>query len=633
MIWKGSYTLEVKISMNQFLNSGKTLEKTVENYNQTCEMLTKKIPTTQCKLVLQDLQMIVTRGREMENFIKEFFPSRKTRGFLTWIGAMDSDDRIRVDKNVDVLRKNEETLKDTINHQTTTVDAMYKFIDNSMVQIENRMKQVTDNFNTIHMVMEENMNFSKAIKRIIYLEAELIEIGFHIQTSIENLKYQQNLILQILLGKEQGMTWVIQLIEPSYIFKLLEKAYSKLPGDVTFIRRKINGDLNLELLNLIDLSYETMNNEILNLKFKVPLVSKQKFTAFRGITLPQINGTLVAIIGLEKNILIQENDKDFGHVITENKFNECKILPFLRICNLESKETSLDSDENCLINMRFKNSTKNCKVKILNVTEDTWFATEDPNVWEYVAPSEIKANVFRGYNHSFMPIKGTGVIVLTPGMVFITNHTKLTYANVSIIENENIILKYEFNQMNFSLNSIDNKLIPKLKGNISKYSIYDHKKLFDLGVDIEELKLSRPQLENTIYSPLSSTWTLCSIITGAVIMLGSLVIIYKCLIKGNTSCKTEDDTKVQPHNKNSIKIEHIPIITIDKARMHKPYNTLPRPTLEIMMDSIESLPPPPNIKHEETYLEPMVNLTKSRNNSNQMKQTKRQQKCAPSRLY
>lgn len=164
LIWKGSYTLEVKLSLSELLKSSEVLESTVKNYDETCQMLTKRIPETQCNITIQDLKYTVKRGKGIEQFIRGFFPNRKTRGFLTWIGAMDSDDRTRVDKNVDILRKNEENLKDSINHQTNTVDAMYKFIDSSMLQIDNRIKQVSANFNTLELIVQENLNFTNSIK-------------------------------------------------------------------------------------------------------------------------------------------------------------------------------------------------------------------------------------------------------------------------------------------------------------------------------------------------------------------------------------------------------------------------------------------------------------------------------------
>lgn len=619
LVRKGSYTLEVKISMKEFLNNGESLEKTIQYYNKTCQLLTEKIPSTHCNLMLQDLVIITEKGKEMENFIKGFFPTRKTRGFLTWIGAMDSDDRTRVDKNVDALRRNEESLKNSVNHQTNTMDAMYKFMDNSMLQIDNRMKQITDNFNALQLIVEGDLNFTNSVKKIVYLESELLETGFRIQTLIENLKFHQNLILQILLGKDQGMTWTVQLLEPATIFKLLEETDARLPGDVTFPRSNTNGDLINEILNIIEVSYETLNNQILKLKLKVPLIARQKFEAFKGMVLPSINNTLITTIGLSKNILIQEENKDWGFVISETEFNNCEKYSVFRICDFKTKETNFESDEDCLLNIRFKNSSKNCIIKILNVTEDTWFATEDPNVWNYIAPYEIKANVFHGHNHSFLHIVGTGSLRLTPGMIIITNHTKLTFANYSILETESLIINFNLNNINFTAENINFQLIPKLKGNMSSYSVYDHKKLFDLGVDIEELKLDRPHLENMVYSPLSSNWTLYSIILATVIITTLLLILSVRFISGKITCVRQEKVESPPSKLRNVKIEHIPATAQSDPRTNKLFNVFANPSLEshgeIMLDSVKCLPPiPPPIpipqtrKMEENYMVALPNL-------------------------
>lgn len=559
LVWKGSYILEVKLSVTELLRISETLDSAVQNYNETCRLLTKKIPKTQCNLMIQDLEYTVKRGEEMEQFIRGFFPSRKTRGFLTWIGAMDSDDRARVDKNVDTLRKNEESLKNSINHQTSTVDAMYKFIDNSMLRIDDRIKKVSDNFNKLEQIVEGNLNFTNSIKNIVYLESELLEIGFRIQSLTESIKYYQNIIIQILLTKTQGMTWVIQLIEPSHIFSLLERAKSSLPKDVIFPKKKLNGEIISEILNLIELSWETMNNEILILKLKIPLVLKQTFVAYKGITLPQINGTLVALIGLDKNILIQEVDRDWGFVIPESTYNQCQRFTTYRICDFNSIEIGLNSEEECLLNLRFRNSSKNCKVRIVNITKDTWFATEDPNIWEYVTPYEIRINVFHGFNHSFMNIKGNGKINLIPGMMIISNFTKLTYTNITIFDSTAYIYTHTTKKLNFTLDTWETLMVPTLKENKSLYSIYDHKKLFELGVDIEDLKNSKPVLENMIYSPLSSPWTIYSLSAGTVIILIIIIISFICCFKGNISCHKEYHTKT-PSRYNKSDILHLGVI-------------------------------------------------------------------------
>lgn len=118
MIRKGSYTLEVRMPLKDLSLGEWVIGSTIEKFNFTCELLKKRISNAQCSLMTEDLNLAWMKRKTMNNFIKEFFPNTKTRGFINPIGGMDSDDRLRIDGNVDKLRKNEEQLRNTINHQT-----------------------------------------------------------------------------------------------------------------------------------------------------------------------------------------------------------------------------------------------------------------------------------------------------------------------------------------------------------------------------------------------------------------------------------------------------------------------------------------------------------------------------------
>ena len=45
--------------------------------------------------------------------------------------------------------KNEKPLKVNLNHQTATIDTMYKFVDGSMLHVDDKLKGIVDNFNTL----------------------------------------------------------------------------------------------------------------------------------------------------------------------------------------------------------------------------------------------------------------------------------------------------------------------------------------------------------------------------------------------------------------------------------------------------------------------------------------------------
>ena len=143
------------------------------------------------------------------------------------------------------------------------------------------------------------------MKNILQLESEAIEIGFRIQYLFNDLSKQQNFKLQIILNKGNSMPWIIQLLEPATLQKKLEEAENKIEVGLELPRRPNCGILS-GFFKQTDVSFKAENNQMLTVDLKIPLVSKRKFIAYRGSFLPQVNGSILMSINLEKNRIIEE---------------------------------------------------------------------------------------------------------------------------------------------------------------------------------------------------------------------------------------------------------------------------------------------------------------------------------------
>lgn len=193
--------------------------------------------------------------------------------------------------------KNEKPLKVNLNHQTATIDAMYKFVNGSILHVDNKLKGIVDNFNTLGKMVQEDLNFTTnmKMKNILQLESEAIEIGFRIQSLFNDLSKQQNFILQIILNKGNSMPWIIQLLEPATLQKKLEEAENKIEVGLEFPGRP-NGGILSGFFKQTDVSFKAENNQMLTVDLKIPLVSKRKFIAYGGSFLPQVNGSILMSI-------------------------------------------------------------------------------------------------------------------------------------------------------------------------------------------------------------------------------------------------------------------------------------------------------------------------------------------------
>lgn len=145
----GTYSMKVRFPVLELERGRLAIENTLSNYETACGLLKRLVITSHCTLLADDLKVALNNSRGINEFVKGFFPSRKSRGFITAIGGMDSDDRVRIDTNLDKLRKNEESIKLNLDHQTATIDAMYKFVDGSMVHLDGKLKGILENFDEI----------------------------------------------------------------------------------------------------------------------------------------------------------------------------------------------------------------------------------------------------------------------------------------------------------------------------------------------------------------------------------------------------------------------------------------------------------------------------------------------------
>lgn len=138
----------------------------------------------------------------------------------------------------------------------------------------------------------------------------------------------------------------------------------------------------------------------------------------KGDFIPQINGTIVMSINLEKSIIIEEKTSSWGFVLSYAEFQECEKFLSYRICNKKAKEINLSSENECVLNLMFRNSTENYRIELLKIKHDAWFETGQSNVWEYATPNELKVDIFHGDNHTSLTIRGTGQMRLTPPLVW-----------------------------------------------------------------------------------------------------------------------------------------------------------------------------------------------------------------------
>lgn len=76
-IKRGTYILEVRVPISDLIEGERVLERSIQDYNLTCDSLTKRIEGTQCKAMAKELNGVLIKRSNMNTFIASFFSNQK----------------------------------------------------------------------------------------------------------------------------------------------------------------------------------------------------------------------------------------------------------------------------------------------------------------------------------------------------------------------------------------------------------------------------------------------------------------------------------------------------------------------------------------------------------------------------
>ena len=137
-----------------------------------------------------------------------------------------------------------------------------------------------------------------------------------------------------------------------------------------------------------------------------------------------------------------------------------------------------------------------------------------------------------GENTTTFKILGLGTLQIGPDEYISTDNVQISYFDEIITQKEIVVHRPELNLTNFELREKEFSNIPTLNGTEWSNSVFDKKQLFDLGIDVQEIKKHRTVLQNIIYAPLENPW----ITTTSIAVMGGLIAIFLFCFRGEISC-------------------------------------------------------------------------------------------------
>ena len=157
-----------------------------------------------------------------------------------------------------------------------------------------------------------------------------------------------------------------------------------------------------------------------------------------------------------------------------------------------------------------------------------------------------------------------GMTIITEKLIIRHSKTIFSQGDIEIKENFKNASEIKFEDWQLSH-------LPLVNKSEKIYSFLDNKRMFDLGIGIQDLKSERPMLENLIYAPLENPWWSSGIILGGVGVLLAIL----CGFKGKLSCCTRVSThritsRQNLRDENILKQENIEMSILNQIMRLKP---------------------------------------------------------------
>uniref|UniRef100_A0A2M4CX51 Putative arac family transcriptional regulator n=1 Tax=Anopheles darlingi TaxID=43151 RepID=A0A2M4CX51_ANODA len=462
---------------------------------------------------------------------------------------MDSDDRRRIDENMDKIRGNEETLKHQVQLETSAINSIYDVVANASNHIDEKLKWIQENTETFAKEVESKLRITDGIKEILNIEEELLETGEWISQLTDSIKSRQNLILTILTGQELSIQNLIQLVDIRMIMGKLREQEKNVPKGTQFPRKR-SGKIFPELLQGLKYTIQTNTKAEVIINLRVPLVKEITFEALQGILSPGVQGSIITLSEMEKPVMILDRKTETGYMLSITEYDECNKIGDTRICQVEAPQEKLRTDKYCMTELYFLNNSNTCATRIVKATGDTWIATINRNEWLYVAPLKTKVQITQEGNVTELEIIGTGKIQIARQMILRTENVIITFYDYEEAATNVLPEVRELNFSKFTPELIQNNQIPPI--NESKYEFISKKSLFEVGIDVKTIEEGQYNLDNLKDAPLENPW----MTTTSILVICGIVIVSIFGFRGKISCcKRQGDTimPTQGHELQEIK--------------------------------------------------------------------------------
>ena len=203
MVTRGSHAIAIKMELVSLVQEQGTVKGVWKRLQYLCQELKHLDGGAICTHAVQRMyEEAQTLEREIVTLKEERGPTRSKRGLWSALGAMDSQDRSRLDYDLDVLRGNEDDLEKAMKRQAAVAKTTYDLVKESVKTMEDRVAEALDRTASLETAVKTQFNRTSTLEETLMLKLKILEVQEHMTGISMNLRERIKALRDVSNGRK-----------------------------------------------------------------------------------------------------------------------------------------------------------------------------------------------------------------------------------------------------------------------------------------------------------------------------------------------------------------------------------------------------------------------------------------------
>ncbi|CAF4831148.1 unnamed protein product [Pieris macdunnoughi] len=410
---------------------------------------------------------------------------RQRRGLIDGVGYVANslfgllDHRFaeKYEKDIDLLRENENHLFKLWKNQTSVVEAelnLMKRMESTMTKQHKIVNQKLNNLENSNLILKQKIQNASFI-------SDFITSAFITNNLLYNLRRIQDFILDTVTNIYSGKL-DFHLISPKQLRSELNLISAQLPSDLAL---PVDNFHFQDIYSLLKVKTKNTKKYLI-IEIRIPLVERNIYEIFNLISIPRIsNGSMETVIPTS-NLVGINIQKDSYITISESDFQSClNQNPTTMFCHIRNPIRHLKDDHDLCKTIP---NTRICQTTF-SPCRNHWRELSSPNKYYSFCCKECNIKLLCERQIKSTKVSNAGLLSVMEGCIIKTKDFQV-YSHKRLSSNISISSEFEALEMS-PINNIINISISKLQTHdLDSNSSEDIRQFEEIKRNIEILKQS-----------------------------------------------------------------------------------------------------------------------------------------------